>query len=281
MYIVDKYTPGTRHACYYDSRDKHTIWWSIAYNVGYWIGTTIFAFIALVCLVILSHPLMALVGDSVPQWFFQTTFVASWISVLIPFCLFLPLYHAAPISKEGRVTQLVLFYQFLTLGFFPFVVCRWDALVSAAYTVCVWGLLGWATPFLAWYKDVTLALLSGWLGCAGFVGFVGFVHWNRQRLERRIHTTPVSPNQPSAVVLSQVSIQPVIVMQIPDQPPVMQHTECPTYVYRYPHNQDCTTESAPAYEQHTSAAPPTYEQHTSTAPPTYEQHTSTAPPAYV
>jgi hypothetical protein len=249
-FIMNQYIVGHTYPCYYDTRDGVSILWSIAYNVGYWVGTCVFALIVFIIIVVLSHPLLATMSNSVPEWYFQTSFVWLWIGVLIPFLLFLPLYLLAAIPQEGRAALLVLIFQFATIGLMPYVYCRWDEYVFSAYILIVYSLIGWVTPFVLWYISTSGALLASWLGGAAFLSAVAYFTWQRIR-EQHIRDNPLPPQQQVLQVqpiqmIATVAQYPPIVYQInQNEPPT--YSADPTIVEQPPSYFSASVPSAPQY----------------------------------
>jgi hypothetical protein len=169
---MEQYLQENMYACYYDTRHAFNIRWSVAYNVGDWVGTCVFAFVVLITTIWMSYYRYAAVTYYLPEWFFKTSFIWLWVGFIIPITSLLPLYVFAAISSVGRVSCLVLLFQFITLGGMPYAFCRWDLVIFAAYTVCIWGAIGWVTPFVGWYVSFIGALFAAWLGAALFAGVV-------------------------------------------------------------------------------------------------------------
>jgi hypothetical protein len=191
-YITSQYVPGHTYGCYYDLRDSSNILWSIAYNVGYWVGTCIFMFILFISVIVVSHPaLVAMGGCNVKHWLFHTGFIWLWVGIIIPFAVLLPVYLDTPISKEGRISVLVLVFQFITIGPIPYVYCRWNLNIFLVYAATIWGGAGWATPFAGWYVGTLGGIIPS---CIGIILFTVYVMWQtdlRVKASQRQEPVPI------------------------------------------------------------------------------------------
>lgn len=201
-YIMNQYVVGHTYNCYYDTRNEMNVRWSIEYNVGYWVGTCIFALIVFICIVVLSHPLLAAIASSnLSEWCLHTCYVWLWVGVIIPLVIFLPLFSVAAISKEGRIALLVLIFQFVTIGLMPYVYYRWNAVVIAAYVMLIYTLVGWITPLFAWYMNDNSGAAAGLIGFGIFVIFIScYTRMHSQQQWDREHPNISIPSIPPAII---------------------------------------------------------------------------------
>jgi hypothetical protein len=165
-FIESEYQTSHTYPCWYDKNDGSKILWDISYTLSYIILNCIFGFLLLISIVVLSYPILlkcimpSSIGqgeEEIHQWSFLSFFTIFW-SWTISFCAILPIYYAASMSKNTRIVILVLFYQFLTLGLVPYIICRYDDIAIIVYMIIVWILTGWVVPILSWYASFYMAI---------------------------------------------------------------------------------------------------------------------------
>jgi hypothetical protein len=232
-FIGNDYIVGNNYACYYDTRDHNKISFDIAYNTGYWVGVGILSFAMLILIIAMVHDVLAaLLSDRMSCWFFESLYFWFWTGTVLPLCLFLPVYELAPIKPGARLANLVLLFQFLTIGPMPYVFCRWDAMVLTIYSILVWGLVGWGTPFIGWDFGRAAGLACSWAAIAAFVASTFTISWFRNR-----RSTVLPTMNPVAAPQLVVQLVPVVQEVVVERPVIVQQTvyvDRPVVVERYP-----------------------------------------------
>jgi hypothetical protein len=251
-FISNDYIVGNNYACYYDTRNHSRVSFNIAYNTGYLVGVGILSFAMLILIVALIHDvLVTLLSGRMSCWFFESLYFWFWIGTMLPLCLFLPVYELAPIKPGARLANLVLLFQFLTIGPMPYVFCRWDATILAIYSILVWGLVGWGTPFIGWNLGEAAGLACSWVAIGAFVACLFIISWFRNRQSTVLPTT-------DTVAVPQLVVQLVPVVQevVVERPVIVQQTvyvDRPVVVEHYPPGVN------PFLINNDSAQPPQYD----------------------
>jgi hypothetical protein len=160
--FIAQYPIDGSKQCYYDVTDLTVIRWSVSYTKGYYALDGIFGTLALVSSMILLHGILqeclpGVDGNTVFGW---SAF--SWLSIIIPLLILLPIYETVPLSASNLHLILMLIAQFVTIGMCVPLAIRAPIHYSLAYVLTIyvpWGIL---LP-LAWLIPNVMYIVLLWI----------------------------------------------------------------------------------------------------------------------